>query len=128
MKFDADEYREAMEQPEITVDGETYTGQVISIEQWIPLQPRVARLIEGKSTFNEARDLAIDIFRLSFSEPWYRLFWGKSVARRIVNQPPGVMLEALRNFFVCQERAMGIAPLADPDTESESIELQPATS
>ena len=44
--FDADAYIAAMSPPSIVIEGETYTGKLLSFDEWITLMPTFEKLEE----------------------------------------------------------------------------------
>jgi hypothetical protein len=105
--FDADARAEALELPKVSIGGRTYTGRLLSIEQFAPFNERV----QGKKllSFDDIMTLVGDYCDVVFPHPWWKR-WQSSVRELLLAQPPVVVLEAWRDFFRCQVLACGLDP------------------
>ncbi len=119
MRFDTPEYLEALEPPSVVLGSRTYVGRLLSIHQWMPLQPRVQAAAQGDVALQEIHNLALAYCRVAFPKPWWK-FWRRSVGRQLVKLPPNVLMRALASFFACQGRAM-VLPPPQGDVEGEPL-------
>ena len=105
--FDADARKEALERPTVKLGGRTYTGRLLSIEQFAPFNERV----QGKKqlSFDDIMTLVGDYCDEVFPRPWWKR-WQPSVRDLLLMQPPVVVLEAWKDFFRCQVLACGLDP------------------
>lgn len=114
MSFDADAYLKAvLEPPAILIDGVTYEGRLLSLEEWLPFQDRLAALQEVRNkedpgAWRDVYKIVRDYCNLAFPEKWwcYLMPWRKTVADRVLELPPVAMLAAVQDFFVRQARAL----------------------
>lgn len=53
--FDAAEYVEALEPPILKIAGRTYRGRLLSMDEWIPFEPRTMRVANQEADWPEAR-------------------------------------------------------------------------
>jgi len=124
MSFDADAYLEALQPPEITVGGKHYMGRFLSIEDWAPFEPRLAKFKEAQELLdmqkldpkaiqahaNTVKQVIRDFCNAAFPSPWYQLFnpWYRTVAEQVLALPPAAMMKAAVDFFESQARALDV--------------------
>ncbi len=120
MAFDADAYLEALEPPTIKVGGTTYVGKFLSIEEWLPFEDRF-RKIDGDTEYPVIKRLMRDYCSQAFPVPWYQLlnFKKKIVGELVTDLPPKAMLQAMRDFFKAQARALSVVSEGPPELEEK---------
>ena len=92
--FDVDAKKEALEPPRVKVDGETYTGRILSAPQIEPFLGRFEQ-IEGEVSLSEVVKLMRDVYAAA------------GFPDHIIESIPLPLLpEALEDFFDCQVRAI----------------------
>ncbi len=92
--FDVDAKKEALEPPQVKVDGEIYTGRILSAPQIEPFLGRFEE-VEGEVSLTEVVKLLRDVYEAA------------GFPDHIVESIPLPLLpEALGDFFDCQVRAM----------------------
>lgn len=108
MSFDADAYLDSLQPPEIKLGGKTYKGRLLSLEEWMPFEPRLQAVASEKATVEEIRGVIKDFCDAVFPVPLLDLlnFRRKTVGEQVVALPPAALLKAAAYFFECQARAM----------------------
>lgn len=119
--FDADAYAAAVEPPMLKIGGHTYRGRVLSITEWLPFEPRIARLYAGELSAEEFAALTHEYARALFPKGSWP-FWLRDPVAQLLLQTPETIIAALTDFFGSQLRAMGL-PAArttkTPGTDSQ---------
>jgi hypothetical protein len=116
--FDADAYLETLQPPTIKIGGKEYVGRLLSIEEWLPFEPRLNKIAKQEADVDEIRDTIRDYCNLVFQPTWKDLFnfRRKTVAEQIVALPPRALLKAAADFFESQARALN-GPSGETATE-----------
>ena len=112
--FDADAFLETLKPPQIKLGGVTYTGRLLSIEEWLPFESRLSAFKEVRENGNRIKDLEEmkkvlkQFCDLAFPSPLWRIMnpFRKTISERIVALPPAALFKATRDFFECQRRAL----------------------
>ena len=90
MGFNADQWVAAQARPSITIDGETHTGKLLSFDEILPFQERMATIEQEEASPTDIRDLARDLCT-ALHLP----------AEKVLSLPMGAVLEAIKDFFGC---------------------------
>lgn len=137
MHFNADAYRTNIAPPSITLAGRTFTGRLLSLEQWMPLQHMIAtlkrqlRANQSEERVESARDAYIAQARVKaafkqltaamFPHPAWKV-WEPSVASLLAREPMAVQEEAVKSFIQSQETSLRrqTTPATPPTTSTET--------
>lgn len=116
--FDADEYAAAFAPPSITIRGRTYTGVIVSTDEWFRIAPRVD-VVDVDTPQDYMERLVRDMADLCFPRRW----WQRRMSARLKELPWGAQLEALSSFTLAQVfahrgRMLGRTPDAAMDGTS----------
>lgn len=112
MAFEANEFVDLLDRPELTVARSswweralvklrvlgrtrTYTGRLLSHAEWVPFAERLLAASAGELDVEEA-DAVYTAYLDTIGIP----------PRVVFALPPGVMVAALADFFVCQKSAL----------------------
>lgn len=122
--FDGDAYVRALDPPAIKLDGRVYMGRVLSIDEWVPLEPALRKIQGGAGTLADAYHVIGEFCRIAFKHPWWA-FWRRPVYKKIMKLPPAALTEVTRDFLESQARAMGMGLPPRDDSEKEASEDSP---
>lgn len=103
MVFDADAYSAAIEAPSVQLNNKTYTGRILSMEQFIPFSTRFDRLIAGQLSPLEESTLYREYLRMLFPKKLYYKWRGDPVD--LLMKSPA-LTSTMIHFFVCQLHAL----------------------
>lgn len=109
--FNAQEYLEALDRPTYTdTRGRTHVGEVVSTEEWLPIQERLFETVQDGVDMPTMRILVREITKLMFPVPWYQRLnpFYRSVTRDVLALPPMGMLSAVWSFLQSQGRQVGV--------------------
>lgn len=107
MAFNADAFIAALEAPTVTINGQTYVGRILSIEEWAPFADRFAAITSG--------DVSNSDF-VTFARDYLRTVFPKKLSYRWLGDPVPALLKSpalvptLTDFFVCQVAALNLSP------------------
>lgn len=127
MRFDADAYLKALELPVFTAGGRSFTGRLLSFEEWVALEGRLSSWRAGALNYAQIKRLLRDLMDAMFPPPpppplWRRLFLREkregSAADELERLPMPVQLEAIKDFIDSQGNALK-AVLPAPGEEGE---------
>lgn len=127
--FDREEYLATLEPPVFTAGGQRFIGQVLSAEEWFPLEARLERAAAGELSRVELLALVRDLTQAMFPpdpKPTLRERWRygprprRSVWDVVRRLPFNGQLEAIRSFSEAQARIQHGARLGDTETPTES--------
>ncbi len=112
MAVDADAYLESLQPPSIKIGGVTYTGEFLSIEEWLPFEPRFKKLANMGTDGLDLKfwtKLILDFCDLAFPirmrDAWNPRF--TSVGQRVLKLPPFIQMKVMADFFASQQRGLG---------------------
>lgn len=111
MNFDADTWLKAQEHPSVTIEGVTYTGRLLSFEQFMPFGQRLEEMQKTGTGFGEfARDYLYTIYPKPKKRSWVARLRGEPEA---VDPVPLIMshpafMEIMKSFFATQVAALGM--------------------
>lgn len=112
MAVDIDVYLDSLSPPEITINGKTFKGRLLSLPEWLPFEKQFANLGEGDALaqFKVLQNLIQSFCDLAFPSPFWQLFnfRYKTVAQQILALPPSAMIKVMRDFFASQARGIDI--------------------
>lgn len=116
---------DALTPPQVTIQGRTYVGRLLSFEQWAPFAPLFEQMAQGQLESHETMALLRLYLRKVFPwRPWY--WWQRDPVRQILTQPLSIQLEALADFLGCQGRATtGTRPSPTPSAMIPSDGARP---
>lgn len=128
MRFDADAYMQALEPPVLMAGGQTFTGRLLSFEEWVALDGRLSRWRSGALNYAQIKRLIRDLMDAIFPPPpkpplWRRLFLREkregSAADALERLPMPVQLEAIKDFIDSQGNALKAVLPAPGEAEKE---------
>lgn len=101
--FDADAYLATLKKPEFTLNGKTYTGRILSVEQWLPFATRFEKLGNDELSPTEILELSRDFLRALYP---YRMSyrWLGDPVTMLMNSP--ALEPVVADFFVLMVQAM----------------------
>ena len=100
MTFNADDYLDSLEHPAVILNGETYTGRILNIEEWLPYSERLrafATKYDQREWLTFMRDYLKAIFPPTSFVPWR-----KPLYKRILDHP---LAEAMVTDFLALQAA-----------------------
>jgi len=132
LDFDVDEYLEALKAPTFKIGGRVYRGRIVSLDEWLPVWRAFQNLQQsGSEGLREFREALIRYCDLIFPRPmWHHLVPWKPrwVGERLVEFPPGIMIEAIKHLFrsqgagmrMLEQEAAAVAGHAGPPSDTSS--------
>ncbi|HEY4321717.1 MAG TPA: hypothetical protein VGM77_11145 [Gemmatimonadales bacterium] len=113
--FDIDAWQQTTERPSITLRGRTYTGKLLSAEQFLPILARLQSVAtDPEGFFAVTRDYLTLIYP---RQKW--LTWRPQIVDEIMSQPNAA--EIISSFFAIQLAAMSMTP-TDQLTNGKPLE------
>lgn len=100
--FDADAYAAALAPPAFTWRGRTYTGRLLSIEEFVALH--AARPVGGDDPAADARAFARHAVAAWFPRPWWSPV--NRAVRAFLAMPDAAQVAAIQSFSGAQRAAM----------------------
>lgn len=106
--FDGDAYLAALRRPTLTLGGRTYTGRLLSFDEWAQFSHRLTgegagirgnSIVDARRFRALVRDLTTTIY--GRGRPWWAL-WRPTVAQQLLAAPLAVQLAALTSFSKSQ--------------------------
>ena len=103
MHFDLDAWRKTTELPTVTIGGTTHTGRLLSYQEFIRFQERLAEMMTTGSVVTTIT-LIEDYFTAVFPPKKY-VVWKPSVVSQLMTLPN--VMELFTSFLALQTQAMG---------------------
>lgn len=118
--FDADALAESMSPPAVRLGGRTLVGEVLSREQFMQFEKRMARLAAGEMEGPELGDFFRDYLRAVFPRRWrfWRALPALDPVHRILVHP--AVIHIMKDFFVCQAQSTRALSLVSPTTPGQT--------
>ena len=106
MSLDVDALVAAHQPPTFTKDGQTWTGRVLSFEEFQPYVPLFQKAQAGELETHQLAALLSLYLRAVFPRKWAYVF-GRDPVQVIRALPSVVMFEVIGDFLASQARSMG---------------------
>lgn len=106
MAYDADAVAASMEAPAVTIRGKTYTGRILSYEEFLPFQARLDAFAAGQLDEKEMMALFREYLEAVFPKKFPS--WFREDTVRVILTHPGV-LGIMRSFFQSQVLALAMS-------------------
>lgn len=131
MHHDLDPYVEAIDPPTASLNGETWVGRFVSIDEWLVLNDRLTRYQKGALSPAQIRALVRELCDRMFPEAqqagfvpaWHFWRWREKRKRRlsavVLELPFKVQLKVVGDFMESQAEALELDPATTTTRESE---------
>jgi hypothetical protein len=97
----------AVRPPQLSIKGRTYTGRILSLEQFAPFEPYLTRMSDPTSPMGASQIAAFVAVYLRTVFPWQaRYLWQGDPVTHLRALPWGELLEVLQGFFAAQVASM----------------------
>lgn len=105
--FNADEYLATLEHPTVVLNGKTYVGRILSINEYLPFAQRIESSANGTTSENTvefARDYLMAVFPVKPVPFWRPDLREDDPVPQLLNHPG--LLPLIESFLSLQARAM----------------------